>query len=141
MFALRITLLYISEHLQAPLLHFFVRQCLNVHDLSIYRLPKKCHIILAGYLNLPDVDWSKKFINPLCRYFAVSNKLINIIQDYNLHQVVTSPTRENNILDLVFINVPFLVQNVSILSGLADHDIISVEILISPVRIKQPVFI
>ena len=58
--------------------------------------------------------------------------------DYNLHQVVTSPTRENNILDLVFTNVPFLVQNASILPGLSDHDMVSVEILISPVRIRQP---
>ena len=45
--------------------------------------------------------------------------------DNNLHQVVTSPTRENNILDLKFTNVPLLVQNVSILPGLADHDIVS----------------
>ena len=52
--------------------------------------------------------------------------------------MVTSPTRENNILDLVFINVPFLVQNASILPGLSDHDMVSVEILISPDRIKQP---
>ena len=52
--------------------------------------------------------------------------------------MVTSPTRENNILDLVFINVPFLVQNASILPGLSDHDMVSVEILLSPVRIKQP---
>ena len=52
--------------------------------------------------------------------------------------MVTSPTRENNILDLVFINVPFLVQNASILPGLSDHDMVYVEILISPVRIKQP---
>ena len=52
--------------------------------------------------------------------------------------MVTSPTRENNILYLVFTNVPFLVQNASILPGLSDHDMVSVEILISPVRIKPP---
>ena len=112
--------------------------CLNELDLSISRLPNNCHIILAGDFNLPDVDWSKKFVNPQCRYSALSNQLINIALDYDLHQVVTSPTRENNILDLVFTNVPFLVQNASILPGLSDHDIVSVEIMISPVRIKQP---
>ena len=63
---------------------------------------------------------------------------MNITQDYNLHQVVTSPTRENNILDLVLINVSFLIQNASNLPGLSDHGMVSVEILISPVRIKQP---
>ena len=114
------------------------KQCLNELDLSISRLPNNCHIILAGDFNLPDVDWSKKFVCPQCRYSALSNQLINITLDYNLHQVVTSPTRENNILDFVFINVPFLVQNASILPGLSDHDMVSVEILISPVRMKQP---
>ena len=69
---------------------------------------------------------------------SFSDQLINITQNYNLHRVATSPTRENNILGLVLTNVPFLVQNASILPGLSNHDIVSVEILISPVRIKQP---
>ena len=38
----------------------------------------------------------------------------------------------------VFTYVPFIVQNASILPGLSNHDIVSVEILISPVRMKQP---
>ena len=114
------------------------KQCLNELHLSISRLPNNCHIILAGDFNLPEVDRSKKFVSPQCRYSALSNQLIDITLDYNLHQVVTSPTRENNFLDLVFTNVPFLVQNASILPGLSDHDMVSVEILISPVRIKQP---
>ena len=95
-------------------------------------------IILAGDFNLPDVDWSKKFVNPQCCYSTLSNQLINITLDHSLCQVITSPTRENNILDLMFTNVPFLVLNASILSGLSDHDMVSVEILMSPVRIKQP---
>ena len=114
------------------------KQCLNELDLSISRLPNNCHIILASDFNLPDVDWSKKFVCHQCHYSTLSNQLINITQDYNLHQVVTSPIRENNILDLVLTNVPFLVQNASILPGLSDHDMVSMEILISPVRIKQP---
>ena len=102
------------------------KQCLNELNLSISRLPNNCHIILAGDFNLPNVDWSKKFINPQCRYSTLSNQLINITLDYNLHQVVTSPTRENNILDLVLTNVPFLVQNASILPSLSDHYMVSV---------------
>ena len=38
----------------------------------------------------------------------------------------------------VFTYVPFLVQNANILPGLSNHDIVSVESLISPVRMKQP---
>ena len=109
------------------------KECLNELDLSISTLLNNCHIILAGDFNLPDVDWSKKFIDPQCRYSTLSNQLMNITLDNNLHQVATSPIRENNILDLVFTNVPFLVQNASILPGLSDHELVSVEILISPV--------
>ena len=112
------------------------KQCLNELYLSIARLPNNCHITLAGDFILPDVEWSKKFVNPQCRYSILSNQLINITLDYNL--VAANPTMENNILDLVFTNVPFLVQNARILPGLSDHDMISVEILISPVRIKEP---
>ena len=49
------------------------KQCLNELDLSISRIPNNCHIILAGDFNLPDVDWSKKFVCPQCRYSALSN--------------------------------------------------------------------
>ena len=62
---------------------------------------------------------------------------MNITLDKNLRQVVTSPSRENNFLDLMFTNVPFLVQNASILPGQTDNDMVSVEILISPIRTKQ----
>ena len=66
--------------------------------------------------------------------FGVCNQPMDITQDYNLHQMATCPIRENNILDLGFTNVSFHVRNVSILPGLAYHDIASV---VSPVRIKQ----
>ena len=32
------------------------KQCLNEPDLAMSILPKNCHIILASYFNLPDVD-------------------------------------------------------------------------------------
>ena len=114
------------------------RECLNELGLSISRLSNNCHTILAGCFNLPEVDWSKKFVSPQCRSSTLSSQLINIIRENNLHHVVASPTMENNILDLVLTNVLFLVKNASILQGLSDHDIVSVEILISLVRIKQP---
>ena len=85
------------------------KQCVNELDLSISRLPNYCHIILVCDFNLLDFDCSKKFVNHQCRYSTLSNQLINTTQDYNLHQVVTSPTWKNNILDLEFTNIPFLV--------------------------------
>ena len=105
---------------------------------AISKLPKNCQIILAGDFNLPDVDWTKNFFVPGGRYPAISKQLINIAHDHNLHQLVTLPTRENSILDLVLTNVPSLIQNINILPGVSDHDIVSVEFLTSSDRIKQP---
>ncbi|XP_038074867.1 uncharacterized protein LOC119742770 [Patiria miniata] len=107
-------------------------------DAAISKLTNNCQIILAGDFNLPDVDWVKTYFTPGGRYPALSKQMIDIAQDHNLHQVVTSPTREDNILDLVFTNIPSLVQNVNILPGISDHDIVSVEILTSSKRIRQP---
>ncbi|KAJ8044639.1 hypothetical protein HOLleu_07428 [Holothuria leucospilota] len=64
--------------------------------------------------------------------------MLDIANEHNLHQVVSSPTRGDNILDLLFTNIPTLVQSVNILPGLADHDIVSTEILTSPQRVKLP---
>ena len=64
--------------------------------------------------------------------------MINIAHDRNLHQVVSNPTREDNILDLFFTNVPTLVQNVNILPGISDHNIVFVKVLTSSQRINQP---
>ena len=107
-------------------------------DVAISKLPVNCQIMLAGDFNLPDVDWVKNYFTPGGRYPALSKQMIDIVQDYNVHQVVTSPTREDNILDLVFTNIPSLVQNVNILPGISDHDIVSVEILTSSHRIRLP---
>ena len=54
-----------------------------------------------------------------------------------LEQMVTSPTRGQNILDLFFTTNPTLVNKTSILPGLSDHDIVLVEVNSRPEIIKQ----
>ena len=54
-----------------------------------------------------------------------------------LEQMVTSPTWGQNILDLFFTTNPTLVNKVSILPGLSDHDIVLVEVNSRPEIIKQ----
>ena len=52
------------------------------------------------------------------------------IQNVNLQQLVTMPTRQENILDLFLTNTPSLVQNTETLSslGTSDHDIVFHEV-------------
>ncbi|MES9880859.1 MAG: reverse transcriptase family protein [Sedimenticola sp.] len=58
----------------------------------------------------------------------VYESFIDILHDFNLTQMVTQPTRYNNILDLFLTTNNTLVEKVSSLPGLADHDIVSVSI-------------
>jgi hypothetical protein len=48
------------------------------------------------------------------------------MNDHNLEQVVHIPTRQENTLDLFYINQPSLVQNTKTLPalGTSDHDIV-----------------
>ncbi len=108
-------------------------------DTALSKIPPNCQVLLAGDFNLPDVMWEKNYFPPGGRYPAVSKQVIDLTQNYNLHQIVTKPTRANNILDLVFTNVPTLVQSVDVIPGVSDHDgIVSADFLISSRRIKQP---
>ena len=52
--------------------------------------------------------------------------IYEVFNECLLEQTVTSPTRGKHILDLFFTYNPTLTDNVSILPGLSDHDIIQV---------------
>ena len=58
---------------------------------------------------------------------------IDMIQDHSLDQIVNVPTRDNNILDLIFTNVPDKVNRLVTLPplGTSDHDIVFAEFDIS----------
>ena len=62
------------------------------------------------------------------------------IQNFNLQQMVTTPTRQENILDLFLTNTPSRVQNTETLPtlGTSDHDIVFHELHIKIGRPFQP---
>ena len=59
------------------------------------------------------------------------------IADYNFTQVVTEPTRKDNILDLFLTTNPTLINKVNCSPGLGDHDVVSAEALLKPTLHKQ----
>lgn len=86
-------------------------------------------LILVGDFNLSAIDWN------IPRVLDNSSKyelLLDTVQDHFLTQLVTSPTRENNILDLVFASSPDIVENVSVGAPFSDHNSITFSILGSP---------
>lgn len=81
------------------------------------------YVILAGDFNLPDIDW----LRGSCT--AASEPFMHAVQDCFLHQCVSTPTHLNpsgrqNILDLVFINDPNMIQAVKVQCplGTSDHN-------------------
>lgn len=57
----------------------------------------------------------------------VSRALCDILQDHSLEQLVKTPTRNQNILDLLLTNQTEIIQDLEVVDGLSgsDHDAIS----------------
>ena len=61
----------------------------------------------------------------------------DILDDFNLVQMVTQPTRQDHVLDLSLTTNPTLATDVTIHLGLGDHDIVSVEATVKPIQATQ----
>ena len=57
--------------------------------------------------------------------------------DHALSQLVHSPTRLNNILDLFITNLPALTKSVDVIPGISDHDIVLINSLVRSPILKQ----
>ena len=79
-----------------------------------------------GDFNLPCIDWRTESLKCSCKFKVMYEDFMDRIQNFNLQQMVTTPTRQENILDLFLTNTPSLVQNTETLPslGTSDHDIV-----------------
>ena len=94
-------------------------------------------IWLLGDFNLPKMDWKSQTPKPDCNHLSFYSDCLEAFSDCLLELMVTSPTRGQNILDLFFTSNPTLVNKVTIMPGLSDHDIILAEVNSRPEVIKQ----
>ena len=85
--------------------------------------PSKQHVWVLGDFNYPKLDWEENqpIIKQNCPNQEAYLDFVSIIDDSCLTQMVSEPTRENNILDLFLTNSPTLVDSVSVVPGIADH--------------------
>jgi len=85
------------------------------------------NIVLMGDFNFPSITWYNGYgnIEATPTYGSVLNtKFLDLINDSSFEQFVQSPTRLNNILDLVFCTHP-KIANLSTVTGISDHDAIT----------------
>ncbi|KAK3107538.1 hypothetical protein FSP39_016928 [Pinctada imbricata] len=95
-------------------------------SLELLTVKKDRQIILCGDFNCPDVDWTSLSVtSPVDR--IVHQDLIDLSIKFDLTQVQESPTRQGNILDLVFTTNPSLIKSTTVIPGISDHDIVVVD--------------
>lgn len=90
------------------------------------------HIILAGDFNCPDIDWKNLSVNTDATDKEVQQNLIDTTSEHGLNQIHDKPTRDDNILDLVFTNNPPLIKSSRNAPGISDHDIIITDAITKP---------
>ena len=84
----------------------------------------KNNIIVSGDFNAPDISWDTEYSSKS----PTSNRLLEIVDDHDLSQHFKEPTRRDrntqNILDLILSNNSNIIENVSVVPGFSDHDIV-----------------
>ena len=110
----------------------------NIYQLKNHNTP----VYLCGDFNLKDIDWPSLSLKPRAIHSDSCNKLLDIISDFSLEQMVSVPTRGSAILDLILTNKPDTLINIKTGPGMStvnDHDIISANILCQiPINRKSP---
>ena len=95
------------------------------------------HITLAGDFNCPDIKWEKMSVNKSAADREVQQALLDLTIEHGLSQVHDQPTRDNNLLDLVFTNNPSIVKTSSSVQGISDHAMVVTDIDVIPQHIKK----
>ena len=98
---------------------------------------KSKHILLAGDFNCPDIDWDTLTVRPNAPDREIQQTLIDISIEHGLTQVHDQPTRQENILDLVFTDNPSLVKHSQSIPGISDHAMVVTDSDVKPIYNKQ----
>lgn len=85
------------------------------------------HIILGGDYNLHGIDWNAYSAPPGTAHRKQAKLLLNTMEELNLSQMITFPTRGRNTLDLLFTDAPTLITSTEGAPGLSDHETIIVK--------------
>ena len=65
----------------------------------------------------------------------VQAKIMDLTNQFQLSQIHETPTRENNLLDIVLTTIPSLVKTSQNVPGISDHEIVLTDY--QPINIKN----
>ena len=90
--------------------------CTKFHE-YIDSIRKSCPHVITGDLNMPDIDWKN-----LTAQNGMSRGFTDIAVQKGWKQLVKSPTRLTNILDLILIDSPNIIESVKVTAPISDHN-------------------
>jgi hypothetical protein len=94
-------------------------------------------VMLAGDFNCPNINWDDASVPPSSPDRQVQLDLIDICTAAQLTQVHDQPTRDDNILDLVFVTNPTLTKCSTSIPGISDHHAVVTDFDTQPQRVKE----
>ena len=119
--------------------HRDTQTLLNLDEsLKLVNKTKPKNIIVSSDFNCPDVNWDTGIVNANASDKRIQEMLVEIMNFHNLTQMQREPTRQGNMLDLVFTSNPSLVKSSNNVPGISDHEVIITDFDIKPQHSKQP---
>ena len=115
---------------------------LDQFEIALNRLKNQTqNVIIAGDFNFPGWIWNnnetENYIKTNTTNRPLHERFGELLHDFGLTQLVTKPTRGDNILDLILTNNPSIVNKTEILPGISDHDCCFAEFDINPKANRQ----
>ena len=98
----------------------------------------KGDVWVLGDLSFPDISWSEEHVpsvEPGCSFPKLYEDFNNTLEDCNLVQMVSQPTRGENTLDLFLTSNYTLVNNVDVKPGISDHDLVFSEVFTNQLKL------
>ena len=124
---------YFASYYRPPNNHLQSLEALHESLTNLYRSQKLPNVIIAGHFNLPDINWSNQQTTNN-RTANKHNKLLEIINGFELQNMVNDPTRvdSGNILDLIkpINNYEYTYHS----PGMSDHEAVNFNVNLKQVR-------
>jgi len=92
---------------------------------------------IGGDINLPDINWEDNFVEGHAYPMLFNNTFIDFLNNNGLLQMVNSPTRGNNILDIFITNRPATMQSCETIGGISDHEAVLTKSFIN-INLQDP---
>ena len=98
--------------------------CISIEELSSRH--RNYVLWVGGDLNFPDINWPDCTIQGHSYPEDINHRFIDMLLTTHTEQIITTPTRQNNILDIFITNRPSLTSQSHTIPGLGDHHEISI---------------